>query len=135
MPLLIAGRQISMTKIETPIRGSGQKQWKSLSLICKERQALSISSHVWAASADFPELCFEAGIFLEAFVIEINLHCLLGYPRDFKAGVDSLIERGTIPSPLGYKLHVIREPRNVKPHFLEEAHIKLSKSCLRFVRP
>jgi hypothetical protein len=71
-----------------------------------------------AADGHFPEVCLEAGIFLEQFVTEINLRCLLGFPRDFKTGVDSLIERQTISRPLGYKLHVVRELRNVKAHQL-----------------
>ncbi len=71
-----------------------------------------------AADAHLPEVCLEAGIFLEQFVTEINLHCLLGFPRDFKSGIDSLIERQTISRPLGYKLHVVRELRNVRAHQL-----------------
>lgn len=67
---------------------------------------------------DFGQICFEVGKFIEKVASEIYLNMNNANPKSAKTAIDSLIEKRLVSRPLGFKLHVIREMRNVEAHNL-----------------
>ncbi|MGH7381737.1 MAG: HepT-like ribonuclease domain-containing protein [Candidatus Methylomirabilales bacterium] len=69
-------------------------------------------------SKNFGQICFEAGKFIETVASEIYFEMNGSNPKTAKAAIDFIVERKLISRPLGYKLHVVREMRNVEAHDL-----------------
>ena|GEM_PF-7090005 len=67
---------------------------------------------------DFGQICFEVGRFIETVASELYFDLKGAQSKSAKAALDFLIVHRLISPPLGYKLHSVREMRNVEAHRL-----------------
>jgi uncharacterized protein YutE (UPF0331/DUF86 family) len=67
---------------------------------------------------DFGQICFEVGRFIETVSSALYFDLKGARSKNAKAALDFLIDQQLISRPLGYKLHSVREMRNVEVHGL-----------------
>lgn len=67
---------------------------------------------------NYEDVCYEIGKFIENITSDIYYDNTNSQPKNAKIAIDFLINKEIISRPLGFKLHVVRELRNVVVHNL-----------------
>jgi hypothetical protein len=89
---------------------------REMDIEAEREVAAKVEMHI--RNADCEMVCFEIGRFIEGVAGEIYFSTVGSHARNAKTAIDLLIDDRLIPRPLGYKLHVVRELRNVVAHKL-----------------
>jgi hypothetical protein len=83
----------------------------------EEKLALNNVSDA-VGSQDWPRVCKEVGGFVEMLAVAAYTEAQSRKPKNLKIAIDFLMDDRWVPRPLGAKMHLARELRNVEAHRL-----------------